>query len=477
MANIANVKVKQGNILSLSGSSVEITGSTTTVGGDLNVQGTISASVLTISETIISSSVVYHSGSTKFGDEAGDTHTFTGSVSINGLVSSSVGFSGSGAGLTNLTGASSQFPSFQQDVRNQLSGVGAINYNPANGQISTTALTAAVTQINPGNNIVVTSGSGPTATVALTSSITGGLDNIKVTNEVSGAVGRFTTLSASNAEFSGNVLIYGTASLSPNPSAAYIRYTGLPQDKIEIVPGLLVSGSSIISGNLDVTGSVSASSFTGNGTGLTNLPAANLSGVVSITNGGTGQSSPPTNGQLLIGSGSSFVLGTLTAGDNIVINNSSGSITISASVDVGIQSVTSSDPNLQIQNGTGPDVTASLASNLSVVSLTASAGLNTVNLLATGSFTIAQRTVTGSASILSTDQVVFANASSGSLTVTLPAVGAGSAGRQLVVKKVDAGADTVTVSGSIDGGSFFELNGPYQSITLVCDGSTNWFVL
>jgi len=436
MANISNVKVKQGNVLSLSGSSVEITGSTTTVGGNLNVLGTVTAAELIVN-TVTTASTVFTSGSTKFGDEAGDTHQFTGSVNVFGLVSSSVGFSGSAAGLTGL-------------VKSVVAGPN---------------ISASAPDVNGA------------VTVRLSSSITSDLTDLTASSGLSASVGKFTTLSASTAEFSGNVLIYGSASLS-NTSAAYIKYTGLPQDKIEIFPGLLVSGSSIISGNLDVTGSVSASSFTGNGAGLTNLPAANLSGVVPLANGGTGQSlSGDLTGKLLIGSGSSLVTGSLVAGNNITINSSSGSIAISASFDAGIQSVTSSDPNLQIQNGTGPDVTASLASNLSVVSLTASAGLNTVNLLVTGSFTIGQRTVTGSASILSTDQVVFANATSGPLTVTLPAVSTGSAGRQLVVKKVDASTDTVTVSGSIDGGSFFELNGPYQSITLVCDGSTNWFVL
>ena len=61
-------------------------------------------------------------------------------------------------------------------------------------------------------------------------------------------------LSASHAEFSGSVLIYGTASLASNPTAAYLKYKELPIDKIEIFPGLLVSGSTVISGNLNVGG-------------------------------------------------------------------------------------------------------------------------------------------------------------------------------------------------------------------------------
>ena len=62
------------------------------------------------------------------------------------------------------------------------------------------------------------------------------------------------------------------------------------------------------------------------------------------------------------------------------------------------------------------------------------------------------------------------------LTVTLPEVAGENAGRQLTVKKVDSTENTVTISGSVDGAAYYELNGPYQSVTLVSDGSTNWFV-
>jgi hypothetical protein len=481
MANIANVKVKVGNVLSLSGSSVEITGSEVRVGGDLKVNGTISASVMTISETIVSSSVIHHSGSTRFGDNASlDTHTFSGSVNIDGLVSSSVGFSGDGAGLTNLTGAASQFPNFQQDVRNQLSGAGAVSYDPNTGIISSSALTTAVTQVNAGNNIVVTSGSGPIVTVALTNSITGGLTTLTGLTDLSSSTGSFAVLSASAAEFSGNVLIYGTASLSSNPDAAYVRYTGLPEDKILIYPGLKVSGSTVISGNLDVTGSVSASSFTGSGANLTNLPAANLTGIVPLANGGTGLNIPSasiTDGLLLIGNDStnSFETGSIQVqGTGLHLTNSAGSIIISSSLGQGITQVTSSDPNLVIQSGSGPNVTASLAPNPTFGNLTVTSSLNV-----SASLQRTRRTVTGSVSVAATDQAIFVNPAAATV-VTLPSPTALD-GRELIVKRVDdpLTAFTVDVSGAtIDDSGSFGLNGLMQSITLIADsGSNKWFVV
>jgi hypothetical protein len=55
---------------------------TDTLDGDLTVTGTLTAQEF--HTEYISSSIIYDSGSTKFGDTADDTHEFTGSVDING---------------------------------------------------------------------------------------------------------------------------------------------------------------------------------------------------------------------------------------------------------------------------------------------------------------------------------------------------------------------------------------------------------
>jgi len=53
-------------------------------------------------------------------------------------------------------------------------------------------------------------------------------------------------------------------------------------------------------------------------------------GILATSNGGTGLSQLPSNGELLIGTGSGFSLGTLTPGNNIAIVNEGGAITISS---------------------------------------------------------------------------------------------------------------------------------------------------
>jgi hypothetical protein len=66
---------------------------------NLTVFGEINARQFNIN--IISSSTIYQSGSTNFGDTADDIHSFTGSVQVNGPVTASA-FVGDGSGLTNI---------------------------------------------------------------------------------------------------------------------------------------------------------------------------------------------------------------------------------------------------------------------------------------------------------------------------------------------------------------------------------------
>lgn len=77
---------------------------------------------------------------------------------------------------------------------------------------------------------------------------------------------------------------------------------------------------------------VSATQIYSAGTGLTLTNTTfSLTTPVAAANGGTGLTSTPTNGQLLIGNGTNYTLSTLTAGSGISITNGAGSISIAAS--------------------------------------------------------------------------------------------------------------------------------------------------
>lgn len=88
------------------------------------------------------------------------------------------------------------------------------------------------------------------------------------------------------------------------------------------------SGASVSVSNLAVT-TLSATTFTA--TSLT------LTTPVPVGSGGTGLTSTPTNGQLLIGNNTGYALATLTAGSGITITSAAGSITITNSSTGGAQ--------------------------------------------------------------------------------------------------------------------------------------------
>ncbi len=85
-------------------------------------------------------------------------------------------------------------------------------------------------------------------------------------------------------------------------------------------------------GALTVTGAVTAASFSGDGSSMTNINANNIStGTLAVARGGTGLGTTPTNGQLLIGNGTGYTLASLTAGAGVTITPGAGSITIANS--------------------------------------------------------------------------------------------------------------------------------------------------
>jgi hypothetical protein len=88
--------------------------------------------------------------------------------------------------------------------------------------------------------------------------------------------------------------------------------------------GVITFGSTAITFSLFSNSQVYTA---GNGLSLT-ATTFSLDTPVSVLNGGTGQSSAPTNGQLLIGNGSNYSLSALTAGTGVSVTNGTGSISI-----------------------------------------------------------------------------------------------------------------------------------------------------
>ncbi|HEX4918921.1 MAG TPA: hypothetical protein VFV43_13545, partial [Limnobacter sp.] len=134
-----------------------------------------------------------------------------------------------------------------------------------------------------------------------------------------------TALGSESLVTSSNTIVLGRTTDTTVIGATGTASSGLLQNKI-----LQVTGDVGITGNLQIGGTFTATAFSGNGSGLTNLNASNISsGTLGAAFGGTGvNSSTAANGQLLIGNGSGFSLATITAGTGIGVSNGVGAITI-----------------------------------------------------------------------------------------------------------------------------------------------------
>ena len=100
-------------------------------------------------------------------------------------------------------------------------------------------------------------------------------------------------------------------------------------------PGISISNNNqgvLTVGNTGVTSVDASGGSTGltvSGGPVTTTGTLTLGGTLNVNNGGTGLSSTPANGQLLVGNGNGFTSTTLTPGTGILIANGSGSVTIS----------------------------------------------------------------------------------------------------------------------------------------------------
>ncbi|HEY1057510.1 MAG TPA: tail fiber domain-containing protein [Limnobacter sp.] len=174
-----------------------------------------------------------------------------------------------------------------------------------------------------GQNLAVGKAAGSAVTTGNYNSLLGtGADVL------SGNLSYATALGAGAQVGTSNTIVIGRTTDSTVIGATGTASSGILQNKI-----LQVTGDVGVSGNVTIGGTFTANAFSGDGSGLTNLNANNISsGTLSAARGGTGvNASSAGNGKLLIGNGSGFSLNNLTAGNGINISNGSGTITITNS--------------------------------------------------------------------------------------------------------------------------------------------------
>lgn len=100
------------------------------------------------------------------------------------------------------------------------------------------------------------------------------------------------------------------------------------------------------------------------------------------------------------------------------------------------------------------------------------------NSVQTRAYSENYRNITATASIAITDDVVFADTSTGNIILTMPTA-VNNGGKRIIIKRKN-GSNSLTVSTSsgqtIDGSSSITIPYNYQSVTLVSD-NTNWYII
>jgi len=228
-------------------------------------------------------------------------------------------------------------------------------------------------------------------------------------------------------------------------------------------------------------------------------------GVIPVTSGGTGLSTIPTNGQLLIGNGTGYTLNTLGFGTGISVTNGAGTITVAnagvlsfSGGTTGLTPATATTGNITLAgtlaianggtNGSATPTTNGIAYGTGTAYAFTAAGTTGQVLTATTGGAPTWATPAGVAApviktanftVADTDVWLINNKSGSTCTVTLPTASSWT-GRVLRFQNyqaqtvVSASSNVVPLTGGAAATSILLANSGDQT-TLVSDGS-NWLV-
>ena len=435
----------------------------------------------------------------------------SGSLVLSGTVSAA-NFAGSGANLTNVPAASitGNLPA------SQITGLSAVATNGSYASLSgLPTIPTDTTELTNGTGYITSSGSAAYAANAGTASALSGtigtaqitgLSLVATTGSFGALLSKPTTLAgygitdsvvvsggtATNLMLAGNtnvvglLIVNGTSNTMPNQTLSGGSTSILTQKLAD--QRYIQSGSS---GNLILSGTVSAAKFAGNGANLTNVPAASITGNLPASQI-TGLSAVATNGSYASLSGVPTI-----PTDTTQLTNGTGYITSSGSAayagNAGVASSlsgtigTAQITGLSVVATTGSfDALLSKPTTLAGYGITDSvvvSGGTATNLIIAGtanitgvlvasgtSNTMPNQTLSGgSASVLTqglADQRYIQSGSSGNLILTGTVSAANFAGNGANLTNVPAAAITGNLPASqVTGLSAVATNGSYASLT------------
>lgn len=214
--------------------------------------------------------------------------------------------------------------------------------------------------------------------------------------------------------------------------------------------------------------------------------------VIGIAYGGTGLSTTPTNGKLLIGNGTNYTLANLTAGTGISITNAAGSITITATGGGG--SMVYPGAGIAVSNGSawttsltapsGAIVGTSDSQTLSNKTLDANCSISDTGTIAAtspGMRGIAQNAQSGAYALALTDAGKHISITTGGITIPANASVAFPVGTAISIfnnsgstQTVAITSDTLRLAGTTATGS--RTLSVYGVCTVLKVASTTWVI-
>lgn len=188
-----------------------------------------------------------------------------------------------------------------------------LSSTPTNGQLLIGNGTGFnLNTLNGGPGVGITNQSGA---ITITATGTGFIASVSATSPLQSTGVQSVVISIASSTGSGAVV------LADSPTMSSATVTNLASTSANITT---LTGTTF--------GTTATTQLRGASAAITNISATSLTltNALARAQGGTGLSTAPTNGQLLIGNGSGYTLAALTAGSGITVTNGAGSITISA---------------------------------------------------------------------------------------------------------------------------------------------------
>ena len=209
------------------------------------------------------------------------THTLDVSGNVNANT-----YTGSGIGLTNI------------NVSNVSSGTLTVT----NGGIGVTSINNTSLLVGNGSNSIITSGNLTWNNTTNTLSATNIIGNLPATTVTAGTYGSSTNVASITVGSDGRITSAANVAINASQwitNASNISYT----KTVSIGKSTILAGYALdVSGNVDISGNVSAINIIGN------MNASNInSGTLLVANGGTGLTTLATN-SLLIGNGTNTII-------------------------------------------------------------------------------------------------------------------------------------------------------------------------